>query len=87
MPQLDWVFLLAVIGSAGLNVAAHLASTKTLQLEDVSLVTPLLTFSPVFTLLITIFFLGETPLTRGLIGVGLLLVGAHGLNRSSKGNR
>ncbi len=83
MPRLDWIFIFAVIGSAGLNVAAHLASTRALKLEDVSLVTPLLTFSPVFTLLIAAIFLGETPSTRGLIGVGLLLAGAYGLTRSS----
>jgi drug/metabolite transporter (DMT)-like permease len=83
VPRLDWIFLSAVVGSAGLNVVAHLASTKALKLEDVSLVTPLLTFSPVFTLLTATIFLGETPSLRGLIGVGLLLFGAYGLNRSS----
>lgn len=83
MPRLDWVFLFAVIGSAGLNVAAHLASTTALKLEDVSLVTPLLTFSPVFTVLTATIFLGETPSSRGLTGVGLVLSGAYGLTRSS----
>jgi uncharacterized membrane protein len=82
MPRLDWIFLFAVIGSAGLNAAAHLASTEALKLEDVSLVIPLLTFSPVFTLLVAIIFLDETPSTRGLIGVGLVLVGAYWLNQS-----
>ncbi len=82
-PRLDWIFFFAVIGSAGLNAAAHLASTKALKLEEVSLVTPLLIFSPLFTLLIAAIFLGETPSTRGLIGVGLLLAGAYRLNRSS----
>src|SRR5574337_1011888 len=85
-PRLDWVFLFAVIGSVGLNAAAHLASTKALKLEDVSLVTPLLTFSPAFTILIAAVFLGETPSTLGLIGVGLLLVGAYWLNRSAGAN-
>jgi len=83
MPQLDWAFLFAVLGSAGLNVAAHWASTKALKLEDASLVTPLLTFSPAFTILIAAIFLGESPSPRGLIGVGLLLVGAYWLTRSS----
>ncbi len=83
LPQLDWTFWLAVIASAGLNVAAHLANAKAIQLEDVSLVTPLLTFSPVFTVLIAALFLGETPSPRGLTGVGLLLAGAYWLTRSS----
>jgi transporter family protein len=80
--RVDWIFLFAVIGSAALNAVAHLASTKALKLEDVSVVTPLLTFSPAFTLLIAAIFLRETPSTRGLIGVGLLLAGAYGLNAS-----
>ena len=84
LPRLDWIFLFAVIASAGLNVVAHLASTRALKLEDVSLVTPMLTFSPAFTVLIATVFLGETPSMRGLTGVGLLLVGAYWLNFSSK---
>lgn len=84
MPRLDWIFLFAVIASAGLNVFAHLASTRALKLEDVSLVTPMLTFSPAFTVLIAAVFLDETPSIRGLTGVGLLLVGAYWLNHSSK---
>ena len=83
-PRLDWIFLFAVIASAGLNVVAHVASTRALKLEDVSLVTPMLTFSPAFTVLIAALFLGETPSMRGWIGVGLLLMGAYWLNPSSK---
>lgn len=81
-PKLDWVFAFSVMASAGLNAVAHLANTKALQMEDASLVTPLLTFSPVFTLLVAALTLGETPSSRGSIGVGLVLVGAYWLNRS-----
>ena len=82
-PRIDGLFVLSVSGAAGLNVVAHLASTKALKLADVSLVTPLLTFSPVFTLLISAILLGETPSVRGMLGVGLVLVGAYWLNLSS----
>ena len=84
LPRLDWIFLFAVIASAGLNVVAHVASTRALKLEDVSLVTPMLTFSPAFTVLIAAVFLDEIPSMRGLTGVGLLLVGAYWLNHSSR---
>jgi transporter family protein len=76
IPTLDWLFAVGVIGSASLNVVAHLASTRALKLADASLVTPLLIFSPVFTVLISAVFLREIPSTRGLLGVGLVLVGA-----------
>jgi uncharacterized membrane protein len=82
-PRLDWLFAIGVLGSAGLNVVAHLASTKALKLGDVSLVTPLLIFSPVFTVLISSLFLGEIPSARGLLGVGLVLIGAYWLNHNS----
>ena len=80
-PRVDGLFVLAVLGSATLNTVAHLASARSLKLADASLVTPLLTFGPVFTLFISAVFLGETPDVRGLIGVVLVLVGAYWLNR------
>ena len=82
-PRLDWLFAIGILGSAGLNAVAHLAFTKALKLADVSLVTPLLIFSPVFTLLISAIFLGEIPTVRGLSGVGLVLIGAYWLNYHS----
>lgn len=82
-PRLDWTFFFAVIGSAVLNLTAHLATTRALKLEDVSLVTPLLAFNPAFTVLTAAIFLGEIPSSRGLAGIGLLLVGAYWLTRSS----
>ena len=81
LPQVDGLFFLAILGSAVLNALAHLASARSLKLADVSLVTPLLTFSPVFTVFISAVFLGEAPDTRGLIGVALVLAGAYWLNR------
>lgn len=83
LSDLDVWFVLGVIGSACLNAAAHLANTRALKLADASLVTPLLTFSPIFTLLISAIFLGEAPTARGLLGVGLVLIGAYWLNHTS----
>ncbi len=83
IPAIDWLFAFGVLGSAALNVVAQVASTRALKLADVSLVTPLLIFSPVFTVLISAVFLGEIPSVRGLLGVGLVLIGAYWLNRSS----
>ncbi len=80
LPSLDRLFALGVLGSAVLNVAAHLASAQSLKLADASLVTPLLIFSPVFTVLVSAIFLGEIPSVRGLLGVGLVLIGAYWLN-------
>src|SRR3972149_1711101 len=83
LPSLDWLFAIGVLGSAGLNALAHLASTRALKLADASLVTPLLIFSPVFTVLISALFLKEIPSARGLSGIALVLVGAYWLNHHS----
>jgi len=85
-PQVDALFALGVCSSAVLNVLAHLASARSLKLADASLVTPLLTFSPVFTVFISAIFLDELPTLRGLLGVALVLVGAYWLNRGTSGN-
>jgi bacterial/archaeal transporter family protein len=82
-PGWDWLFVFGVLGSAGLNTVAHLASTRALKLADASLVTPLLVFSPVFTLMISALVLNEIPSARGLLGVGLVLIGVYWLNHNS----
>ena len=84
MPRVDWLFIFGLVGSAGLNSVAHLASTRALKLADVSLVTPLLVFSPVFTVLISALILGEVPSSQGLLGVGLVLIGAYWLTRDTE---
>lgn len=80
IPSFGTLFLPAVVGSALLNTVAHLASTRALESEDASVVTPLLIFSPVFTLLIAIVTLGEMPTPLGIAGVFLVLIGAYFLN-------
>lgn len=82
-PRTDWLFTIGVLGSAGLNAIAHLASTRALKLADVSLVTPLLIFGPVFTVAISAVFLNEIPSALGILGVLLVLVGAYWLNLDS----
>jgi drug/metabolite transporter (DMT)-like permease len=86
LPQVDVLFVWGVCGSALLNALAHLASARSLKLADASLVTPLLTFGPVFTVFISAVLLNELPTLRGLLGVVFVLVGAYWLNRGAKGD-
>src|SRR5437660_1801659 len=76
-PQIDAVFVAALLGSAVLNWAATLLSTHALSRADASLVTPLLTFNPAFTLLVAWATLGETPELREIFGVATILFGAY----------
>jgi drug/metabolite transporter (DMT)-like permease len=80
LPRVDHVFVLAIVASGVLNLIATLASTRALKLGDASLVTPLLTFNPAFTLLVGAMTLGESPSALGVAGVVVILVGGYVLN-------
>ena len=77
LPHVDAIFLLALLGSALLNWVATLLSTVALAKADASLVSPLLTFNPAFTLLVAWPALGEVPGLRQTIGVAVVLLGAY----------
>jgi drug/metabolite transporter (DMT)-like permease len=67
----------ALVASALLNWAATLLSNIALARADASLVSPLLTFNPAFTLLLAWPTIGETPGLHQTIGVALVLFGAY----------
>jgi uncharacterized membrane protein len=80
LPAVDGVFWLGIAGSAALNLVAALVSTQALKLGDASLVTPVLTFNPAFTLLIAAPTLGEVPSRAGIVGVLVIVAGSYLLN-------
>jgi len=77
VPQVDGIFVLALLASILLNWAATLLSTVALKKADAALVSPLLTFNPAFTLLIATLLLGEVPGLRQTLGVAVVLFGAY----------
>lgn len=77
LPQIDSIFIIALLASVVLNLAATLLSTYALEKADASLVSPLLTFNPAFTLLIAWIAIRETPGLRETIGVIVILFGAY----------
>ena len=77
LPHIDGIFVAALVASALLNWAATLLSTLALARADASLVSPLLTFNPAFTLLLAWLTLSETPGLRQTMGVALVLCGAY----------
>ncbi len=77
MPRVDGIFVGALLASAVLNWAATLISTMALAQADASLVSPLLTFNPAFTLLLAWLTLSEVPGLRQMLGVAVVLLGAY----------
>ena len=77
VPRIDGLFVAALLASALFNWAATLLSTFALARADASLVSPLLTFNPAFTLLLAWPTLGEAPGLHQSIGVAVVLLGAY----------
>src|SRR5215471_8865402 len=77
LPQVDALFLIALLASVVLNWLATLLSTRALAQADASLVSPLLTFNPAFTLLVAWVTLQETPGVMPTLGVAVVLFGAY----------
>ena len=75
--QVDALFLASILAAGILNLIATLASTRALQLADASVATPLLSFNPAVTLLVSIFTLQEVPGPRGAAGVLLIVLGTY----------
>lgn len=77
LPHVDGLFIIALLASVVLNWGATLLSTYALAKADASLVSPLLTFNPAFTLLIAWLVLAEAPGLRETMGVAVVLFGAY----------
>ncbi len=75
--QVDEIFWLGIVASGILNMIATLLSTQALKLGDASLVTPFLTFNPIFTLVVSFFTLGEIPSATGIAGVCIIAAGGY----------
>lgn len=77
-------YLLPGLASVLLNVAANLLYLRAVKLSPLSLVIPLLSFVPVFTVLAANPLLGELPRPLQLLGIGLVVIGALVLNAGSE---
>src|SRR5258707_11236232 len=77
IPRIDGLFVAALLASALLNWVATLLSTVALARADASLVSPLLTFNPAFTLLLAWPTLREAPGLRQATGVAEGVLGGY----------
>ena len=80
MPEVSSSFWLPFAVSLGINLVAWPTFVKSVRLSDISLVMPLLAFTPVFVLAIEYLLLGASPGRYGLAGILLIVVGAYVLN-------
>lgn len=79
-PALSADFWWAILLSGGINLIVTPVYMRAIQLDDLSLVMPMITFTPLFLLLTSPVIVGEFPSWPGLIGMMLIVLGAYWLN-------
>lgn len=75
----------ALLVSGGINALATPLIVVALQRSDLSLVSPLMSLTPLFMLATGTFVLGELPAPTGMAGVAVIVLGAYLLSTSRRG--
>jgi uncharacterized membrane protein len=84
IPHVDNIFWYIFIPFIPLEVFAYFLYIKAIRKTPISLVAPLLSFTPVFLILTSFLILGELPSVYGVYGILLVVIGAYVLNISPK---
>lgn len=80
LPEFKSSYWWAVLGSGIINLVVTPIYMRAIQASDLSLVMPLITFTPLFLLVTSPIMVGEFPSLMGLLGVLLIVSGAYLLN-------
>lgn len=84
IPPLNWRFWLALITGGSLNIVAMILYIKALNLGDLSLTIPLVTFTPLFLIVTSPILVQEYPSYLDCLGIILIVFGAYLLNLKSR---
>lgn len=76
----DWTFVIVVVLQAAFNAVAAILVVHALTLSPLALTVPYLSFTPVVITGVAALVLQETPRLQGLIGIGLVVIGAVALH-------
>jgi drug/metabolite transporter (DMT)-like permease len=80
VPPVSTAFWLALLGSGSVNTVSLVLIARAVHRSELSLVAPLLSFTPVFMLLSAPLLLGEWPTGAGLAGLLAIVAGSYLLN-------
>ena len=83
-PELSQSYFLPAAGSIFLNLGANLLFLRAVQISPLSLTTPYLAFTPVFTAVTALIFLGQSPTAAGWLGIAIVCAGAFLMNPGNK---
>lgn len=86
-PELGEKFLYVLILTGFLDAIATASYVRAIALGELSLVAPLIAFTPIFLLAVEAFMLGEVPPIAGLVGIVVIVFGTYVLyiDRSKTG--
>jgi drug/metabolite transporter (DMT)-like permease len=83
-PEISGAYLLFGLSSVALNLAANWLFLRAMQISPLSLTTPYLAFTPVFSALFAFLFLSQNVTAWGIAGIAVVCVGAFFLNPGLK---
>jgi drug/metabolite transporter (DMT)-like permease len=83
IPKIDLTFIFSSLGFVTIGAIAAILAYKALKISEISLVKPISAFNPVFTALISFFFLKESIKTTGWLGIVIVVIGAYILSLKS----
>lgn len=83
VPRVSVNFYIVIIINAVVWLIALFLFMKALQMSDMSVSIPMLSFSPIFLLFVSYILLGEFPSLVGLAGIIVVVAGSYILNISS----
>ena len=83
IPKTGQNFYLITLITTIIFLIAQFLMLKSLQISSMSMSVPMLSFTPVFLLLMSYIFLNEFPTFLGIIGIFVIVVGSYILNISS----
>lgn len=83
LPELDVWFWVALLVSGSLNIINYILYLKAIAGGDVSLVLPLMNFSPLVMLVTSPLITGEVPSIMGAMGMVLIVAGAYAMHVSA----
>ena len=86
IPEISSRFWIALAEIIPLEIAAWILYIKALRNSQLSLIAPILSFTPIFLVATSFILLGELPSLLGFFGIIIVVAGAYILNLKSPGS-
>lgn len=83
-PRLGPDFVWALLAGGSLNLVSSVFYMRAIRVSDISLVVPLLAFTPLFLLVTSPLLLGEAPGGWGAVGVILIVAGSYAMKMGTR---